>query len=99
MEITAGYSNFHIKKVSVCVPGEVETRVSVCVLGFHVACKCGKLRHNKPQLKFEMLRQEWNALHDKARKGRRNKEGMGGREKRAKALREHFVSGSVTASW
>lgn len=57
-----------------CVPGEVETCVSVCVLGLHVACKCGKLRHNKPQLKCEMPRQQWNALHGKAKRWQKEQE-------------------------
>lgn len=44
-----------------------------------------------------------NGMHCTARQSeprrKRNKEGMREREKRAKALREHFVSGLVTASW
>lgn len=65
VEITAGYSNFHIKKVL----GEWLWQLLLWHMysyiysigdweelgcASHMACKCGKLRHNKPQLKCEM---------------------------------------------
>lgn len=59
--------------------------VSGSLVSLHMACKCGKLRHNKPQLKCEM--QAGMAKEKNERK-----------KIASKALGKHFVSG-LPSSW